>query len=62
MRGDGLQTRCHYKGDNNDFVVLVESKIAVEKWRGDKSIAMTDVVDAYAVFATERYVSMLCLV
>lgn len=44
----------HYKGVNSseDFIVIAESPEIVQKWRGDKSIAMTEVVNSYQIFIT----------
>lgn len=48
----------HYKGVNTseDFIVIAESPEIVKKWRSDKSIAMTEVVNAYQIFITGGYV------
>ncbi len=57
MRGNATQTRVHYKGKEDDFVVIVESKEAVQNWKTDKSIPLAQVVDGWKIFITHKYVS-----
>lgn len=53
-RGQGLQSKVHYKGNTDDFVVFVEDPVMLKKWKGDRTIALVDVVDAFKVFTTNR--------
>ncbi|KFY50220.1 hypothetical protein V496_09523 [Pseudogymnoascus sp. VKM F-4515 (FW-2607)] len=51
-RGQGLQSKVHFKGNTDDFLVFVEDPALLKKWRDDKTIALVDVVDAFKVFTT----------
>ena len=50
MTKEGTITRAVYKGENETFLVIVESESAVEEWKKDSSIPLTQVVDAFQVF------------
>jgi len=54
-RGEGSQTKVFYKAKSNDFVVIVDSVDAVEKWRKDSSTPLVDVVDSYDIFVTHKH-------
>ena len=55
-RGNAPQTKVHYKGANEDFVIFVESKDAVQNWLADRSIPLAQVVDGFKIFVTHKYV------
>lgn len=42
----------HYKGKNDDFIVFVDSKEAVQEWKKDKSTPLAQVVSGWKVFVT----------
>jgi hypothetical protein len=54
VRGETLQTKVHYKGKEDDFIVFAESAEDVKKWRGDKSIPLAQVVKLFRIFVTHR--------
>ncbi|KFY31065.1 hypothetical protein V493_01429 [Pseudogymnoascus sp. VKM F-4281 (FW-2241)] len=54
VRGQGLQSRVHYKGINDDYIVFVEDPAMLKKWREDKTVALVEVVDAFKVFITGK--------
>lgn len=54
VRGNATQTKCHFKGKNDDFIVFVESAQAVSDWKKDKSIALAQVVNGWKVFVTHK--------
>lgn len=56
MRGNAEQVKCHYKGKNDDFIVMVESAQAVQDWKKDKTIPLAQVVNGWKVFVTHKYV------
>lgn len=56
VRGQGIQSKVHYKGKDEDFVVMVEDAEIVKKWKTDKTIPLVDVVNSFTVFTTDRYV------
>ena len=53
-RGETIQTKCHYKGASEDFIVFVESIKAVEDWKKDKSVPLAQVVDSFKIFVTHQ--------
>lgn len=53
-RGEGETVKVHYKGSDDDFIVMAESISAVNKWKEDKSTALVDVVDSFDVFVTHK--------
>lgn len=53
VRADGQVTKVHYKGQEDDFIVIVESAESVREWKGDKSKPLVDVVDSFDVFVTD---------
>lgn len=59
-RGNAPQTKVHYRGKNDDFVVMVESAQAVKDWKGDKSVPLAQVVSGFKVFVTHKYVLPVC--
>ena len=50
MTKEGYITRAVYKGSNETFIVIVESEKAVQDWKKDSSIPLTQVVNAFQVF------------
>jgi hypothetical protein len=52
VRADGPVTKVHYKGNDDDFIVIVESAEAVKKWKEDKSTPLIDVVSSFDIFVT----------
>jgi hypothetical protein len=42
-RGEAHQTKVHYKGKDDDFVVLVDDAKSARDWKTDKSIPLTRV-------------------
>jgi hypothetical protein len=55
-RADTQQVKVHFKGTQDDFVVMAESVEAVKKWKTDKSIPLVDVVNSFDVFHTDGFV------
>jgi Shwachman-Bodian-Diamond syndrome (SBDS) protein len=53
-RADTEQVKVHYKGKEDDFIVLAESIEAVKKWKADKTIPLIDVVNSFDVFTTNK--------
>jgi len=49
------QIKVYYKGDTNDFVVIVESPEAVTRYRKDSSIPLVDVVNSFDIFVTNKH-------
>jgi hypothetical protein len=56
-RADTEQVKVHYKGNEDDFVIMAESVEAVKRWKEDKSTPLVDVVNSFDVFTTHKYVN-----
>ena len=54
MRGNAGQTKMHFKGQNDDFVIFVESKEAVQNWKKDRSTPLAQVVSGFKIFVTHK--------
>ena len=54
MRGNAGQTKVHLKGKDEDFVIMVDSKEAVQNWKKDKSVPLSQVVSGWKVFVTHK--------
>lgn len=52
---EGYQTKVHYSGESDDFIVFVESIADYKKWKGDSSVPLAQVVDSFTVFCTHRH-------
>ncbi|KAF2813095.1 putative RNA binding protein [Mytilinidion resinicola] len=53
-RGNAQQTKVHYKGAEDDYVIFVDSAKAVQEWKEDKSIPLSSVVSGWKVFVTHK--------
>jgi ribosome maturation protein Sdo1 len=54
VRAETEQVKVHYKGSEDDFIVMAESIDAVNKWKKDSSIPLIDVVNSFDVFVTGK--------
>jgi hypothetical protein len=67
-RGNSPQTQVFYKSSNGEqqFCIFVESEEALQKWKADSSIPMTDVVAGWKimvpeyVYPTSALICLLC--
>lgn len=48
------QTKVHYKGSEDDFVIFVDSVQAVQDWKKDSSVPLAQVVSGWKVFVTHK--------
>lgn len=53
-RGETVQTKVHYKGKDEDFMIFVDDEAMYEKWRGDKSVPMAHFVSAFKIFVSHK--------
>jgi len=53
-RGGTVQSKVHYKGTSDDFLVFVDDIEAYKKWLGDKSVPLVEVISSFKVFVTHR--------
>lgn len=53
MKGNASTTKVFYQGSTEGFVIFVESAEIVTKWKGDKSMPLTEVVAGWKIMTTE---------
>ncbi|KAI9822223.1 MAG: hypothetical protein M1832_003046 [Thelocarpon impressellum] len=54
-RGNASQTKVHFKGRADDFIVLVDDAASVHAWRADRSVPLAQVVSGWKVFVTHKH-------
>lgn len=54
VRGNASQTKVHYKGNVDDFIIMVDSKEAVQEWKKDSSVPLAQVVSGWKIFVTHK--------
>ncbi|KAF6840040.1 RNA-binding protein [Colletotrichum plurivorum] len=54
VRGEAQQTKVHYKGQADDFLVFVEDPELYQKWQSDKSVPMAHFVSSFKIFVTHK--------
>ncbi|TAQ86043.1 hypothetical protein B7494_g5627 [Chlorociboria aeruginascens] len=54
-RGEAQQTKVHYKGTDEDFIVYVDSVDDLKKWKEDSSTPLAQVVSAFKIFITHKH-------
>ena len=58
-RGNAGQTKVHYQGTEEDFVIFVDDIEQVQKWKNDRSIPLAQVVSGFKIFVTHKYATIL---
>ncbi|KAI1368695.1 shwachman-Bodian-diamond syndrome protein [Xylaria arbuscula] len=53
-KGEATQTKIHFKGKDDDFIVFVDDRETYQKWLNDKSVPMAHFVSTFKVFATGK--------
>jgi hypothetical protein len=53
-RGEGIQSKVHLKGKEDDFIVFVESPEDFQKWKKDSSVPLAQVVNSFKIFVTHK--------
>lgn len=53
-RGATIQSKIHYKGESEDFLVFVDDVDTYKKWLADKSVPLAHFVSAFNVFVTHQ--------
>lgn len=56
-RGETVQTKIHYKGNNEDFIIFVDDVETYNKWKTDKSIPLAHFISSFRIFHTNKYVA-----
>ncbi|KAE9381480.1 shwachman-Bodian-diamond syndrome protein [Stipitochalara longipes BDJ] len=54
-RGEVQQTKVHYKGKDEDFIIFVDDAKSAKDWKTDKSIPLAQVVSAFKIFVTHKH-------
>lgn len=49
-RGESMQTKVHYKGSSEDFLVFVDNVEAYKNWQNDKSVPLSHFISAFQIF------------
>jgi hypothetical protein len=44
--------KIFYKGRSEDFIVFVDDLNILQKWKGDRSVPLTDVLNGWKIFVT----------
>lgn len=54
-RGETVQTKIHYKGSQDDFVIFVDDVDLYKKWQGgDTSIPLAHFMSSFKIFLTHK--------
>ncbi|KAJ3477630.1 hypothetical protein NLG97_g8790 [Lecanicillium saksenae] len=53
-RGESVQTKIHYKGANDDFIIFVDDVETYNKWKTDKSIPLAHFISSFRIFHTNK--------
>ena len=52
-RGEVNRPKVHYKGSNDEeFIVFLDDVDSYQKWLGDKSVPLPQVVSSFKIFTT----------
>jgi hypothetical protein len=53
-RGESVQTKVHYKGNDDDYIVFVDDVETWKKWKTDKSVALAHFMSSFKIFVTHK--------
>jgi Shwachman-Bodian-Diamond syndrome (SBDS) protein len=48
------QTKVHFKGKDDDFIVFVEDFPSYQKWKRDNTVPLAQVVNVFKIFITHK--------
>ncbi|KAK1485940.1 shwachman-Bodian-Diamond syndrome protein [Colletotrichum cuscutae] len=54
VRGEASQTKVHFKGQEDDFIIFVEDPDLYKKWKTDKSVPLAHFISSYKIFVTHK--------
>ncbi|MCJ1224728.1 hypothetical protein MMC12_001373 [Toensbergia leucococca] len=54
-RGNTTQSKVHYQGKEDDFVIFVDDAQSVQKWKADRSVPLAQVVSGFKIFVTHKH-------
>ncbi|KAF7715838.1 Uncharacterized protein PECH_006010 [Penicillium ucsense] len=55
MRANDQTHKIFFKGQSEDFIVFVDDLEILKKWKGDRSIPLTDVLNGWKIFVTHGH-------
>ncbi|KAM7196118.1 SDO1-like protein C21C3.19 [Naviculisporaceae sp. PSN 640] len=53
-RGGAVQSKVHFKGKSDDFLVFVDDVEAYKKWLSDKSVPLVEFVSTFSIYLTHN--------
>ncbi|KAJ5220454.1 hypothetical protein N7468_009658 [Penicillium chermesinum] len=54
-RANETTSKVFYKGKTDDFVIFVDDLDILQKWKNDRSIALSDVLNGWKIFVTHGH-------
>ncbi|KAJ5503869.1 hypothetical protein N7463_006743 [Penicillium fimorum] len=54
-RGNETASKIFYKGSSDDFIVFVNDLEILKKWKTDRSIPLTEVLNGWKIFLTHSH-------
>ncbi|KAF2483225.1 shwachman-Bodian-diamond syndrome protein [Neohortaea acidophila] len=54
VRGNATQIKVHHQGKDEDFIIFVDSKEAVQNWKKDRSIPLAQVVSGFKILTSHK--------
>ncbi|KAJ5505308.1 hypothetical protein LT330_009334 [Penicillium expansum] len=54
-RGNETASKIFYKGSSDDFIVFVEDLEILQKWKSDRSVPLTEVLNGWKIFVTHSH-------
>lgn len=53
-RANESVSKVFYKGRSEDFIVFVDDLDILQKWKNDRSIALSEVLNGWKIFVSHR--------
>ncbi|PHH67271.1 hypothetical protein CDD81_3040 [Ophiocordyceps australis] len=53
-RGEATQSKIHYKGKTDDFLVFVDDEATYKKWLSDRSVPLAHFISSFKIFLTHK--------
>ncbi|KOS41100.1 hypothetical protein ACN38_g8040 [Penicillium nordicum] len=54
-RGNETANKIFYKGNSEDFIVFVDDLQILQKWKSDRSVPLTEVLNGWKIFVTHSH-------
>jgi hypothetical protein len=52
VKGEASQTKVHFKGQEDDFIIFIDDISDFKKWQSDKSVPLSHFISTFKVFVT----------